>query len=295
MGIIFLKKNDFYTIFGLFTLYISNFWVSFAFFPKKGFILFLKKDSNMKKYYTLFIILIMAVCTAQAQRDEVVQNRPYTDLRKTHFGIVVGANFMDLEFDNVGLQTLTMSDGTEVESLVTCDQHNWDFGFNVGVLAEFRLNEYFAFRAAPQLYFGTRNLKFYNFTKEQRPGEPLVQKQSLRTVYVGADLDFIYAAKRHNNHRPYVMAGLAPLFNVTSRPEDYVQINTADIFFEVGLGCDFYLPYFKLRPELKFMLGLTNSLNTKHSENLRNDEMIPYAKSVNRAASKMFVLSFYFE
>ncbi|MBQ0073043.1 MAG: PorT family protein [Prevotella sp.] len=249
----------------------------------------------MKKIYTLFIYIIAFVCSASAQRNEVVQNRPYTDLRPVHFGVVVGMSMQDMKFNNVGPQVLTLSDGTQQESLVTCDQTGWDIGFNVGVLAEFRINEYFAFRTAPQLYFGTRNLTFYNFNKEKTPGEPLTEVQSLRSVLVGANFDLIYAAKRHNNHRPYMMLGIAPMFNVSTPSNEYLQMKTADAYLEFGIGCDFYMPYFKLRPELKFMLGLTNCLNNKRADVMNDDAMLPYTKSVNKARSKIISLSFYFE
>lgn len=251
------------------------------------------KDMGYKFLYTLFIYIAVAA-TAMAQ-EKVVQNRPYTDLRPIHFGIVVGGNMQDLEFNNVGPQTLTLQDGSQIESLVTCDQHNWDGGFNVGVLAEFRMNQYFAFRLAPQLYFGTRSIAFYNFMQQQDTGAPMMQRQSMKTVYVGANCDIIFASQRFNNHRPYIMAGIAPMANLSTRANDYIQLKSFDIFAEIGLGLDLYLPFFKLRPELKFMYGLTNALNTKHAGNLRDAEMLPYAASVNKATSKMIVLSFYFE
>ena len=64
---------------------------------------------------------------------------------------------------------------------------------------------------------------------------------------------------------------------------------------EVGLGCDFYLPYFKLIPELKFCFGLGNVLDTGHKDELRDDNLKAYAGSVSSAQSKMIVLTFYFE
>ena len=64
---------------------------------------------------------------------------------------------------------------------------------------------------------------------------------------------------------------------------------------EIGAGFDFYLPYFKLRPELKFAYSLTNGLDTKHPSQLRDAAMRPYAQSVNKAHTKMIVLTFYFE
>ena len=274
----------------------------------------------------ILLSLLLNVCciaslTAQTRR---VQNRPYTDLRPIHFGIVVGANMQDTKFENIGPQILTLKDGTQVASNIAVEQDNWDTGFNVGVLAEMRLNEYFQFRIAPQMTFGSRNLKFFNYLKtaenataaaeaiaaqalaegseegqEETPvlpaAGPVIEKQSLKTVYVGANLDIIFASKRFNNHRPYVMAGIAPMINLSTKANDYIQMKKYDVFFEVGIGCDLYLPFFKLRPELKFMMGLTNSLNTDHAYDLNNIDQMPYAACARSARSKMLVLSFYFE
>lgn len=248
----------------------------------------------MLRIYTLLLYIATAATTLCAQ-ERTVQNRPYTDLRPFHLGIVVGTHMQDLEFDNVGLQTLTLDDGTQMQSLVTTDQHNWDMGFNVGVLGELRLNEFFAFRFAPQLYFGTRNIAFNNYNILSESGAPYREQQSLKTVYVGADLNIIYAARRFNNHRPYLMAGIAPMMNLSSKSGDYIQLKKSDVFLEVGMGCDFYLPFFKLRPELKFMYGLSNCLDTSRLPTLNDGLSLPYAASVNKARSKMIVLSFYFE
>ncbi len=248
----------------------------------------------MRRLFTLFIYIALGAAMLHAQ-ERTVQNRPYTDLRPFHLGIVVGTHLQDLEFDNIGQQMLTLEDGRQVMSNVGTDQHNWDLGFNVGVLGELRLNEFFAFRMAPQMYFGTRNIAFYDYNRLSETGGPYQERQSLKTVYVGADLNVIYAAQRFNNHRPYLMAGLAPVLNLSSGSGDYVRLKKSDVFLEVGMGCDFYLPFFKLRPELKFMYGLSNCLDNSHLATMRNDSALPYAASVSQAHSKMIVLSFYFE
>lgn len=247
----------------------------------------------MTRYTLLYIALLLPLLSFSQERR--VQNRPYTDLRPMHFGIVVGTNMMDTEFDNIGEQIITMPDGTQRQALSTCDQKDWDTGFNVGVLLETRLNTYFAFRLAPQLYFGTRNLAFYNYLDKDAAGRPMENRQTLRSVYVGANLDLIFASQRFNNHRPYIMAGIAPMLNLSTKSNDFVQLKNHDVFFEIGLGCDFYHPFFKLRPELKFMFGLTNALNKDHIRNIRDESLCPYAQSVSGAQTKMIVLSFYFE
>ena len=248
----------------------------------------------MQKLFITIIGVFLTLTTVAAQ-EKRVQNRPYTDLRQFHLGIVVGTHMQDMEMDNVGPQIITAPDGTVIDANVTTDQHNWEPGFNVGVLGELRLNEYFAFRFAPQLYFGTRNMAFRNLNANIESGEQTQITESMKTVYVGANLDLIYAAQRFNNHRPYLMMGIAPMMNLSASSSEYIQLKKSDVFLEVGMGCDFYLPFFKLRPELKFMYGLSNNLDTSRIPNINNNSILPYAKAINNVRSKMIVLSFYFE
>ena len=91
----------------------------------------------MKNTITIIILHILLCCTCQAQ-EKVVENRPYTDLRKFHFGILVGTHMQDIEFNNVGLHTYTDENGNKQEALITCDQNQWEPGFNIGVLGEIR-------------------------------------------------------------------------------------------------------------------------------------------------------------
>ena len=77
--------------------------------------------------------------------------------------------------------------------------------------------------------------------------------------------------------------------------QDLVRIKRYNTMLEIGLGCDFYLPFFKLIPELKFCFGLGDVLYKDHVNELRDANMKSFAASVNSATSKMFVLTFYFE
>ena len=247
----------------------------------------------MKRLFTIITVLTAALC-AMAQ-GKTVQNRPYTDLRPFHFGVVVGMHLQDIEFMNVGPQIITGADGTPAEKVITCDQDRWDPGFTVGVLGEFRLSNNFAFRIAPAMYFGNRHITLTNLTDKLENGEYVTQRQDLKTVYISSALNLLFSAPRLNNTRPYLMAGINPMINLSGKDNDYIKLKRYDVFLEFGLGCDFYLPYFKLRPELKFCYGLINSLDTSHPDKLKDQNMIMYAKSVKEARSKMIVLSFYFE
>lgn len=248
--------------------------------------------SSKRIYIITLITMLTGILHAQ---ERTVENRPYTDLRPFHFGVVVGTHMQDIELNNVGPITLTDENGMEYESFVSTDQDRWDPGFQVGVLGELRLSTHFALRLSPTLYFGTRHITFINHMKPDEDGKPTEARQTLKSVYIAGVADLIFSAKRFNNHRPYIVAGITPMLNLTSRANDYLRLKSTDIYMSIGAGCDFYLPFFKLRPELKFMYSLTNSLDKKHASQLKDTNMLPYACSVDKAQTKMICLSFYFE
>ena len=224
-----------------------------------------------------------------------VENRPYTDLRPFHFGVVVGAHVQDVELFNAGIQHITLDDGQTIETNIAAEQDRYDPGFVVGVTGEMRLNRHFQLRVVPAMYFGNRHLVFRNLGQTDAEALPIEHRQDMKTAYISTAFNLIFAAPRFNNHRPYVMLGLNPMLNLSGKNNDYIKLKRSDVFVEVGLGCDFYLPYFKLRPELKFMYSLTNSLDKSHAKNLQDKNMLMYTNSVNETRAKMIALTFYFE
>ena len=228
--------------------------------------------------------IIAALCIATscvAQRRYVIQHKPYIDLRPMHFGIAVGMNLQDIEF--------------ETEAPIVSDADRWNTGFSVGVLADMRLSNNLNLRIVPTMHFGAKHLTFLNMKQTDELGQPFRQTQDLKNTYVSLPFDLKFAAPRWNNHRPYIMAGINPMINLTGSESDIIRLKRYNTMLEVGIGCDFYLPFFKLIPELKFCFGLGNALDTNHVNELRDANLKAYAGSVSSAQSKMIVLTFYFE
>ena len=73
-----------------------------------------------------------------------------------------------------------------------------------------------------------------------------------------------------------------------------MKLKTYDTYLQVGLGCDIYLPFFKLIPELKFCFGLGDILQHKRPD-LRDPLDYKYTQAIKRTSSNMVVLTFYFE
>lgn len=250
---------------------------------------------NMKRIILTLMLTVLAVALCLAQGDRRVQNKPYIDLRQLHFGILIGMNLQDIEFENVGPQTLIDEDGTVHEELILTDADKWNPGFTVGVVAELRLSTHFSLRFTPQMHFGAKHLTFLNTLHTDAEGNMLRQTQDLKSTYVSLPIDLKFAAPRWNNHRPYIMAGINPMINLTGSESDIIRLKRYNTMVEVGVGCDFYLPFFKLIPELKFCFGLGDVLDQNHKNELRDANLRPYAGSVRDAQSKMIVLTLYFE
>ena len=244
------------------------------------------------------LIILLATCLAAVQtvaQERKVQNKPYIDLRPMHFGIHVGLNLQDIEFVNLGPQTVTLEDGTVMQQTIVMDADRWNAGFSVGVLADLRLSNHLNLRITPTMHFGAKHLVFHNLTDLDPEGFPHEETQDMKNTYISFPVDLKFSAQRWNNYRPYLIAGVNPMINLTGKDQDFIQLKRMDTFLEVGLGCDLYLPFFKLIPELKFCYSLTNALDRNHANELVDMNKRAYANAVTSGHSKMIVLTFYFE
>lgn len=233
----------------------------------------------MKRAVTYLLLLLLPLCAVAQERK--VQNKPYIDFRRLHYGFFVGTHLQDMEFVNNGFVT-------ENGEMWYADIPNYNPGFSVGVLADLRLGKYFSLRAIPTMHFGQNSVLF----REQNSGE--TSKQSIKTTYIALPLHVKYAAERFNNYRPYITAGVSPMFNLTVKKQQQLLLKKFDCMIEVGFGCDFYLPFFKLIPELKFAFSVLDVLR-KDRNDLLDANYIKFTQSVDKVVSKMIVLSLYFE
>lgn len=236
---------------------------------------------------------MLALAASGQQRK--VQNKPYIDLRPLHFGIQIGLNMQDVELRNVGPQLIELPDAEPTERLVLTDADTWNPGFSVGVVADMRLSQHLSLRFVPTMHFGSKHLVFRDFDDLNDAGHPRETTQDIKNTYIAVPVDLKFAAERFNNYRPYVIAGISPMLNLSGKDQDFIHLKRFDTMLEVGLGCDYYLPFFKLIPELKFCFSLADVFDKKHVDELTDPGRRVFASSVDAASSKMIVLTFYFE
>ena len=219
----------------------------------------------------------------EARPNEKLQNRPYADLKLWHLGFSVGFHVQDLNFTHNGFIT-------EEGERWSMEVPNFSPGFCLSVMGDLRLHKYLNLRFSPGIYFGSKGVVMKEYGSDE------LLRQDVKSAYVVAPIDLKISGDRLHNVRPYVTTGIMATFDVSKKQAtDYLQFNTFDTYLCVGLGTDFYLPFFKLIPEIKFCFGLTDVLRHNRPELDEDMNTYKFTKSLSKIKSNMVVVTFYFE
>lgn len=228
-------------------------------------------------------MITAGVSDAAAQwRNDKLANRPYADMRAWHLGFSIGVHAEDIQLTHSGFVT---EDG----QTWFMEQPDYSPGFCVNGLVSLRLNDYFSLRFTPGMYFGNRNIRMTDTSGDA------VESQNIKSTFVVLPLDLKFASQRYRNVRPYVVSGVMPAFDVAKKRSDLLKVSASDCYLSVGFGCDFYLPYFKFIPELKFCFGLRDILVRDRPDLADTPDRYKFTQSLSKATSRMIVFTLYFE
>lgn len=202
----------------------------------------------MNKFLILSIlILFLGISSTFAQKDVIEYNTDF-DHKTIHFGYYIGLNKKDFKINYTQPNTFI-----SVEPSV---------GFNVGLIAGWKINKNVTLRMEPGLSSNTKTLAFTNIIG----GE----KDSIRNVgatYLHIPLLLKLSTDRLGNMRPYVVGGVSYDYNFSSNeknPDDNFsgefRTKANNFSYEVGFGVDLYLPYFILSPSIRGIFAINNEL-----------------------------------
>ena len=246
-------------------------------------------DLAKLRHIVCVMLLLVGCAVALAQDNDMILNRPYADVKPLHFGFSVGMNFQNLAITNKGC----VIDGEEWYADVSAHSP----GFSVNVLADLRIAEHFNLRVSPGLYFGNKVVRFQNHlgNSEWPEQSHFKQSQNVKSTYIVVPIDLKMSAKRYHNMRPYFTSGVMYAHDLAKDRSEQLKFKDADVMLTVGMGCDFYMQFFKLCPEIKFCFGLKDLLERNRPDLEENDELKKFTPSVSKVTSNMVVVTFFFE
>ena len=234
----------------------------------------------MKKFVFIFVFLFCGLQALQAQRV-TVPNLPKYDYKKIHFGFSLGINKYDFFIRPI-------ADYKLLDSLYILESKP-EMGFDIGLVSNLRLAEYWDFRFTPTLSFGDRVLE-YTYVKNDT--NLITATKRIESSIVELPFSFKYKSARVNNFRAYLLGGgkfnidMASQAKKKSQSNDLVKLKQNDLCAEIGLGFDIYFEFFKFSPQLKFSVGLRDLL-------VRENTL--FTNSIDRLGSKVVMFTFYFE
>lgn len=233
----------------------------------------------MKKGLVLLLLLFSLVGKSQSNNmfgKDPLLNLENFDKDRLYWGYFLGFNSYDFKIDYKS----AVPKDILVESTI---------GFNVGLVGDFRLQEYFNLRFEPGLYYTQRNLTFPNFTSE------LDSYREVRSTYLHFPLLLKYSALRTGNVRPYLEGGFSKTLNLGSNSKSKDD-NSQQRFrmvpwttnYEIGFGLDLYFEYFKFSPSIRGVFGMNDEIVRDADPNS------PWTSNIESMKTRAILINFTF-
>lgn len=234
----------------------------------------------MKKPFV--ILCLLAVSTILRAQ----MNNPYVDDKIVHFGFSLGVNFMAY-----GVTDTEQEINGEIYHARTSSVLP---GFAVGFITDVRLSRHLNLRFLPTLNFGQITVSYKTESGHDVPGSS-GSKAEVLSLPLALPLVLKWSAEREKNYRPYVVAGGGVGFDFAGQKERPLYQKMTDYFITFGFGCDLYLEWFKLCPEIRYQLGFNNVLTPieDRPELPKGDYF--YTQALKRLRNQMITISFNFE
>lgn len=240
----------------------------------------------MRKWVLISFVILIGAQQINAQFNEnPVLNKENEDKKFLNWGYFLGFNQYDFKFDykdNLGFD----ASGKDLTTVQVAKS----LGFNVGLIGEMRLNQFFDLRFEPGLHYTSRTLGFPGFEDERDA------IREVKSTYINFPLLIKASTKRLGNWKPFVIGGASTTLNLGSN-ETNLDDNLARTFrmkkwvynYELGFGIDFYLEYFKFSPSIRGVFTLTDELIRD------NDPNSPWTGNIDNMKTRGIFINFTFE
>lgn len=233
----------------------------------------------------LFLLKYFSAISQYPFVREKIENLPNFDKKILHYGYFVGLNDYDFKFEySSDYYTLLNLNDIEIEK---------SNGFNVGLIGDLRINNFFNLRFEPGLYANQRKLIYPDQDGLINENDKI---REIKSTYIHLPLLIKFSSIRINNFKPYVVGGISSSLNLSSNEKNnddnsnnVFRMKTNSLYYEVGFGIDFYLTYFKFSPSIRGIFSLKNELVRD------NDLNSPWTSNIENLYSRGLLINFTFE
>ena len=229
---------------------------------------------------TLFVVT--ENCNAQLFTKKRVLNNENFDKPSLSWGYFLGMNNYDYNFDYV-------SDTFDIQT-------EKSFGFNVGLIGNIRISDFFDIRFEPGLVMSNRNLIYDPLSFNQTDFQENIHKREIKSTYIHLPILLKISTKRVNNIKPYILAGVSTALNLSSKEKSVNDNSLGEFrtkrnvfFYELGFGIDLYLEWFKFSPSIRGVFAISD----EHVPD--NDIISPWTNNIKFMKTSGILINFTFQ
>ncbi|WP_111706629.1 type IX secretion/gliding motility protein PorT/SprT [Lutibacter citreus] len=200
----------------------------------------------MQKFITV-VVLLLIVTSLNAQKRDIVQYKQNWDKQTIFWGYYLGINLKDYK--------ISYKEGGSFVNVTPST------GFNVGLIGDLRITNNLNIRLEPGLSSNTKELAFTHISGA------LDSIRDVNSTYLRIPLLLKLNTNRYNNIRPYLVGGVSYDYNFSSNqdnPDDNsdgeFRMKKNNFSYEIGIGVDFYLPYFIFSPSIRGVFAINDEL-----------------------------------
>jgi len=164
-------------------------------------------------------------------------------------------------------------------------------GINVGLIGELKLNKNLFLSLEPGLHANKKDIIFNERREFTNYGDTL---WSVKSNYIHIPVLLKYSAKRLNNFRPYLKAGLSTAINLneiegtlSNNGLNNFKFEKFNFYYELAFGIDFYLQYFKFSPSIRGVFSLKNEIPKNTPDN-------PWTRNIDKFLTRAVFINFSF-
>lgn len=214
-------------------------------------------------------------------RDPII-NLENFQKKRMYYGFYLGFNSYDFKIDykTVGPDILIKKSTS----------------FNVGIVADLKLQEYIDLRFEPGLYYTKRDLyyptSYFSGSTIPTSSDKL---REVNSTYIHFPLLVKFSSLRTGNIRPYLVGGVSATLNLSSNSkliddnlEQRFRVKAWTTNYELGFGIDLFSEYFIFSPSIRGVFGMNDELIRDKDPNS------PWTSNIESLKTRAVLINFTF-
>jgi len=225
----------------------------------------------------ILISLFLLLCVTEIFAQSKKRSYNYEGFRRKdhYFGLTVGYNRSGYKIEH--------GRNLRPEAVYRINESISNSGLTLSMITNFKIGEYVDYRLLPSI-----SLSYKTLTFTPTAGGPIKEHQ-IESVFGEIPMIVRFTSAPYKDLRVFMLTGVKYSYDFSSNSRsdktrfELIRISPHDFQVELGVGMQFYMPFFIFSPEIKFSHGISNLLiyDTKLVESTLIDKLFSRSLTIS--------------